>query len=61
PGETKRVTVTLGARAFAYYDAGARRWRIDPGDFDLLVGRSSAQIELRGKVTVAAAEVGPVE
>jgi beta-glucosidase len=52
PGESRRVTVTLYARAFSYYDADARRWRTDPGDFDMLVGRSSEQIELRGKATV---------
>lgn len=52
PGETRRVTVTLDARAFSYYDADAKNWRTDPGDFDILVGRSSQQIELRGKATV---------
>ena len=52
PGETRRVTIALDSRSFSYYDADARRWRADPGDFDILVGRSSEQIELRGKVTV---------
>jgi beta-glucosidase len=52
PGESRRVTVPLNARAFSYYDADAKRWRTDPGDFDILVGRSSEQIELRGKATV---------
>jgi beta-glucosidase len=52
PGEMRRVSVTLNARSFSYYDADAKRWRTDPGDFDILVGRSSEQIELRGKVTV---------
>jgi beta-glucosidase len=52
PGETRRVTVALDARAFSYYDTDAKRWRTDPGDFDILVGRSSEQIELRGKATV---------
>jgi beta-glucosidase len=52
PGESRRVTVTLDARSFSYYDADAKRWRADPGDFDILVGRSSEQIELRGKATV---------
>jgi beta-glucosidase len=52
PGESRRVTVRLDGRAFSYYDAAAKRWRIDPGDFDILVGRSSEQIELRGKATV---------
>jgi hypothetical protein len=53
PGETRRVTVTLDRRAFSYYDAAAKRWRADPGDFDVLVGRSSEQIELRGKLSLA--------
>ena len=52
PGETRRVTVTLDRRAFSYYDAAAKQWRADPGDFDVLVGRSSEQIELRGKLTL---------
>ncbi|HEX6624714.1 MAG TPA: glycoside hydrolase family 3 C-terminal domain-containing protein, partial [Pyrinomonadaceae bacterium] len=56
PGETKRVSVRLDRRALSYYDAEGRRWRADPGDFDVLVGRSSAQIELRGKLSLAAAE-----
>jgi beta-glucosidase len=56
PGQTKRVAVILDDRAFSYYDADAKQWRAEPGDFDVLVGRSSAQIELRGTLTLAAAE-----
>jgi beta-glucosidase len=52
PGESRRVTVRLDGRAFSYYDVASRGWRHDPGDFDILVGRSSEQIELRGKATV---------
>jgi len=51
PGETKRVSVELNRRAFSYYDAKNHRWAADAADFDVLVGRSSAQIELTGKVT----------
>ncbi|HZB45346.1 MAG TPA: fibronectin type III-like domain-contianing protein, partial [Pyrinomonadaceae bacterium] len=61
PGETKRVSVRLDRRALSYYDAEGRRWRADPGDFDVLVGRSSAQIELRGKLSLAAAEAAERE
>jgi beta-glucosidase len=52
PGESRRVSVRLDGRAFSYYDAAAKRWQIDPGDFNILVGRSSEQIELRGKATL---------
>ena len=51
PGETKRVAVTLDQRAFAYYDAKAKQWKTAAGDYGVLVGRSSEQIELRGKIT----------
>ena len=50
PGETKTVTVTLNRRAFSYYDVGKKGWTADPGEFGILVGSSSAKIELTGKV-----------
>ena len=62
PGETKSVTIALEPRAFTYYDVKDKLWRADPGEFEVLVGRSSAAIELKGKIrltaglTVAAAE-----
>ncbi|HEY4739280.1 MAG TPA: glycoside hydrolase family 3 C-terminal domain-containing protein [Candidatus Acidoferrales bacterium] len=56
PGETKTSTVTLDARAFSYYDADAKQWRADPGDFQILVGRSSQEIALHGSVTLSAAD-----
>src|SRR5271163_846086 len=37
PGETKTSTVTLDGRAFSYYDADAKQWRADPGEFQILV------------------------
>ena len=52
PGETKKVAVTLDRRALSYYDVNAKQWRAEPGDFNVLVGRSSEQIELRGKLTL---------
>jgi beta-glucosidase len=53
PGETKKVSVMLDNRALSYYDVNAKQWRAEPGDFNVLVGRSSEQIELRGKLTLA--------
>jgi beta-glucosidase len=54
PGETKKVSVILDNRALSYYDVNAKQWRAEPGVFDVLVGRSSAQIELRSKLNLAA-------
>ena len=55
PGETKKASVILDSRALSYYDVNAKQWHADPGAFDVLVGRSSEQIELRGKLTLATA------
>jgi beta-glucosidase len=52
PGETQTITVKLDRRAFSYYDVAKHDWTVAPGEFDLLVGRSVADIELTGKVTV---------
>ena len=52
-GETKRVKVMLNQRALSYYDVSTKQWRAEPGDFEVLVGPSSAQIELRGKLTLS--------
>jgi beta-glucosidase len=54
-GETKTSTVTLDGRAFSYYDADAKQWRADPGEFQILVGRSSQDIQLRGSITLSGA------
>jgi len=52
PGETKTVTVKLDRRAFSYYDVKKHAWTVSPGDFDVFVARSAADIELTGKVAV---------
>jgi len=57
PGENRHVTVVLNSRAFSYYDAAAKRWRIDPGDFDVLVGSASDHIDLHGKIALPAQEL----
>ena len=53
PGETRRVTLTLNRRAFSFYDVAKKDWSAEPGDFTILVGGSSDNIQLRGKFTLA--------
>lgn len=53
PGETRKVSVILDRRALSYYDVNIKQWRADAGDFDVLVGRSSEQIVLRGKLNLS--------
>jgi Fibronectin type III-like domain len=53
PGETKRVSLTLDRRAFSYYDVNKKDWNAEPGDFAILIGSSSAKIELKGSFTLS--------
>src|SRR6185295_2156003 len=53
PGETRKVSVILDRRALSYYDVNRKKWRAEAGDFDILVGRSSEQIVLHGKLTLS--------
>ncbi len=51
PGETKHVSVTLDRRAFAYFDEKKHDWTVDAAQVNILVGPSSAQIELTGTLS----------
>jgi beta-glucosidase len=53
PGQSQRVKVLLGSRAFSYFDTAAREWRVGPGDFSVFVGHSVDQIELKGIVSAS--------
>ncbi|GAA3944298.1 glycoside hydrolase family 3 C-terminal domain-containing protein [Actinoplanes auranticolor] len=52
PGESAPVTLTLGARAFAFWHEGARGWVVEGGEFGVRVGASSRDIRLTGTVTL---------
>lgn len=49
-GERRTVTVVLEPRSFQYYDVNTKGWTMAPGQFEILVGGSSAQIALKGSV-----------
>ncbi len=44
PAETKTVSISLDFRAFAYYHPEYKQWITEDGDFDILIGASSADI-----------------
>lgn len=49
-GESKTVSVTIYKKDLGYYDEQRRDWIIDPGKYQILVGASSRDIKLSGKV-----------
>lgn len=52
PGQTRHVSMRLGQDAFRFYDPFKHQWVVEPGEFDLYVGSSSANIHLTSVVTI---------
>lgn len=52
PGEAKTVTMSLTEESFRYYDDTQKKWVVEPGQFDILIGNSSENLPLRTSVTV---------
>ncbi len=59
PGETRTVTLSLDKRAFAYYDPAYQQWITESGEFDILVGRSAADICLKATVRMESTQTLP--
>ncbi len=56
PGETRSVWLSLGPRAFAWWDEALPGWRHEAGTFTLAVGQSSRDLPHRLPVTLPAWE-----
>jgi beta-glucosidase len=52
PGAAQDVQVDLDRSAFSYYDAVAHAWKVDPGEFRILVGSSAADIHLTASLRI---------
>lgn len=50
PGEEKLVEAVLKKDAFSYYNTNENDWHVESGWYDILVGRSAAEICLSGSV-----------
>ncbi|HKC63025.1 MAG TPA: fibronectin type III-like domain-contianing protein, partial [Pyrinomonadaceae bacterium] len=53
PGQTEHITVTLDARAFSIWDNAGKRWTTVNGNYEILVGDSSRDLPLHGKIAVS--------
>ena len=47
PGETKEVAFELDERSFSFYDPQQKKWRWEPGEFEVGIGSSSRDIRQR--------------
>ena len=51
-GESKKVEFNLDRRSFAYYNVCLKDWHVENGDFEVLIGASSRDIRLKGKIKI---------
>jgi beta-glucosidase len=59
PGEASRVTVSIDPRLLATFDENARRWRIQPGPYQLTAGFDSQQRNLAASFELQSATLPP--
>jgi len=52
-GESKQVSIEIQPEDFAFYNQDINKWTIEKGDFEILIGRSSQDIQLKTTIKVA--------
>ncbi|MGV8024976.1 MAG: glycoside hydrolase family 3 C-terminal domain-containing protein [Anaerolineaceae bacterium] len=52
PGESKKVTLHLNERSFAYYDVQHKTWKVAPGEYQIWVGTSSMDLRASQIITI---------
>ena len=60
PGETKAVTMELDKRSFAWYNTELHDWFAASGEYKLLVGTSSRDIRLEGRIHLNSSQELPM-
>jgi beta-glucosidase len=51
-GESKRAAIVLRPSALAFYDESTKKWKAEPGKYDVLVGISSRDIRLSTSIWI---------
>ncbi|MFZ0631859.1 MAG: glycoside hydrolase family 3 C-terminal domain-containing protein [Acidobacteriaceae bacterium] len=52
PGQSKEITMTLGPRAFSYWSVAHHAWQLQPGQYTIEAGSSSADLPLHQTITM---------
>jgi beta-glucosidase len=52
-GEVRQFTFTLSERDFSFWDPGRQSWYLEPGDFEISVGRSSRDLRKHHLVNIS--------
>ncbi len=59
PGQTQTIDFTLPASELAFWDVTRDKWTVESGIYDILIGRSSADIQLETTLTVQGETIPP--
>jgi beta-glucosidase len=59
PDQERTVEVTVAARSLAHWDPGSHAWTLEPGVFQLAVGRSYGDERLISEITATEHQAGP--
>jgi hypothetical protein len=59
PGEERAVVLELERAAFAFWDEPNGRWRVQPGTYEVQLGRSASDVVARVPLDLAGDVVGP--
>jgi beta-glucosidase len=52
PGEVKKIQFELSKRDFQYFDPNKHEWQVSPGVYEVMIGSSSRNIKLTGKISL---------
>ncbi|HEX4039500.1 MAG TPA: glycoside hydrolase family 3 C-terminal domain-containing protein [Acidobacteriaceae bacterium] len=52
PGASKEITLPLEARSFSYWSTADHGWKVQPGEYTVEAGSSSADLPLKASVTM---------
>ena len=61
PGQRQTVEFTLDKRSFAYYDVDHKDWRVESGEYEILIGASSRDIRLSQRVAIDSTMRSPMQ
>ncbi|MDO6760450.1 glycoside hydrolase family 3 C-terminal domain-containing protein [Tamlana sp. 2_MG-2023] len=60
-GKSKTVTIKLPYEAFSYYDVSAKTFKVEAGDFEILIGQSSEKIVASKSIPVEAGVIPEIK
>ena len=52
PNEEKEINIILDKEAFEYYNVESKKWSVEEGKYDILIGKSSAEIVLQHEIEI---------